>query len=120
MMTDVTWTVAPWGRHAVVHSADDRAVKLLDVRIGGQLSVQQHKHRAEQWTVLSGRCEVAAWDGSLDTPHEYRTLGPDGRLTIPVGWTHTLKAVEDTVVLEVIEGRYDPEDIVRLADRYGR
>lgn len=119
-MSELTWMVKPWGRHAVVYSTASWTVKLLDVRAGEQLSVQKHKHRAERWTVLSGRCEVAAWDGLLDAPHDYQTLGADGRLLIPAGWTHTLKAVEDTLVLEVVEGRYDEFDIVRLVDRYGR
>ena len=119
-MSELVWVEAPWGRHAVVDSAPNLTVKLLEVRAGEALSVQKHRERAERWTVLSGLCLAAAWQDGAEPEGGYLTLGPGGRLLVPVGWTHHLVGVEDTLVLELCEGRYEPFDIVRLSDRYGR
>jgi mannose-1-phosphate guanylyltransferase/mannose-6-phosphate isomerase len=114
------WVGAPWGRHAVVHSDGGVTVKLLEVAAGGALSVQRHRLRGERWTVVYGLCRAACWEGGLDVDREQVILGAGDRFEVPVGWTHSLEAFQDTLVLEVIEGVYDPDDIERLSDRYGR
>lgn len=118
-MENLDWVETPWGRHAVVHNGRSWAVKLLQIGRGQALSVQTHKKRAEKWTVLSGVCNVAAWQG--DRKPSWHMLDRQSKpFDIPLGWKHTVEAVDDTVILEVIMGQYDPRDIVRHADRYGR
>jgi mannose-6-phosphate isomerase-like protein (cupin superfamily) len=114
------WVDAPWGRHRVLYEMPGVTVKVLEVSAGEGLSVQVHRERAESWLVVSGVCRAAAWQGGLDEPHRVGVLGEGRRFWVPKGWTHLLEAIEDTVVLEVCRGRYDPDDIVRLSDRYGR
>ena len=117
-MAKLSWHEKPWGNHVVVHDGRSWAVKILEIRAGEALSVQTHRKRAEKWTVLSGICRAAAWQGERNPP--WHTLETGSQFDIPLGWKHTVEALEDCTILEVIMGKYDEKDIVRHTDRYGR
>ena len=112
------WMSKPWGAHAVIHQGDGWAVKVLFVLAGEELSWQTHRLRSEKWTVIDGLCEAGCWQPG-DEPG-FVTLAEGDVLLVPQGWVHTVRAVENTTIVEVIEGVYDEDDIVRLSDRYGR
>lgn len=112
------WMPKPWGCHAVVHEADGLAVKVLFVSAGEELSWQTHRLRSEKWTVIAGFCEAGCWQEGEDSSFFHMQEGDV--LFVPKGWVHTVRAIEDTTIVEVIEGVYDEDDIVRLSDRYGR
>jgi mannose-1-phosphate guanylyltransferase/mannose-6-phosphate isomerase len=86
------------------------------VNPGASLSLQIHYHRAEHWVVVSGTAEVTNGD-------EVTLLTENQSVYIPIGRPHRLSN-PGKVPLEIIEvqtGTYlGEDDIVRLADGYGR
>lgn len=106
----------PWGSYRVLDEGDGFRVKALIVRPGGQTSLQSHRHRAEQWTVVSGAVDVQR--GS-----EHAVLGPAQSIFIPQGQQHRLSnsGQVPAMLIEVQTGSYlGDDDIVRHDDRYGR
>ncbi|WP_213952853.1 mannose-1-phosphate guanylyltransferase/mannose-6-phosphate isomerase [Variovorax sp. dw_954] len=106
----------PWGTYASLKEEDGYKVKRITVRPGASLSLQYHHQRAEHWVVVKGTAIVQVGDVEHKTmPGEYRY--------IPLGETHRLTNVGDDelVLVEVQCGSYlGEDDIVRLADTYGR
>lgn len=112
----IGWTERPWGSFEVLAHGPRHLVKRLVVAPGGVLSLQHHVHRAEHWLVVSGR-------GAVQVGAERWVVGPDDRVTVPVGALHRLECVgpEPLVVIEVQTGdRLTEDDIVRHEDVYGR
>ena len=107
----------PWGSELVWAISDAYAGKMLFVTAGGSLSLQFHREKDESWYVLEGRAEVElAAPGEKGTVVEVVTPGAAFRFT--PGTVHRLRALEDTVILEVSTPHLD--DVVRLEDVYGR
>jgi len=80
------------------------------------VSLQRHHHRAEHWVVVAGTARVTNGERSYLVTENQSTY-------IPIGQVHALEN-PGRVPLELIEiqsGDYlGEDDIVRLADRYGR
>jgi mannose-6-phosphate isomerase len=107
----------PWGYELVWAIAEQYAGKLLSVNAGHELSLQFHREKDESWYVLEGRAELEfAAPGEKAIASEIVT--PGAAFRIRPGTVHRLRALEDTVVLEVSTPHLD--DIVRLEDEYGR
>jgi mannose-6-phosphate isomerase-like protein (cupin superfamily) len=106
----------PWGHYENLLERDDHKVKEIIVKPGKRLSLQQHQHRAEHWTVVSGVARV--------TVAEQETLLKPGQsVEIPKGAVHRIMNPGNTplVFVEVQTGDYFGEDdIIRLEDDYGR
>lgn len=106
----------PWGTYTTLKEEGGYKVKRITVRPGQSLSLQYHHHRAEHWTVVRGHGIVQIGDTQHPTgPGEYRH--------IPLGEKHRLTndGEEELVLIEVQVGDYlGEDDIVRLADHYGR
>lgn len=106
----------PWGTYATLKEEDGYKVKRITVRPGESLSLQYHHHRAEHWVVVQGLALVQVGDREMRTePGQYRY--------IPVKEKHRLSNIgtEELVLIEVQCGGYlGEDDIVRLADTYGR
>ncbi len=111
-----TSEMRPWGSFEVLAAGDGYQVKRLMVNPGAQLSLQSHRHRAEEWTVVNGTAQV-----TLD---ETETTVPEGGIiSVAVGARHRLQNPGHTalVVIEVQLGSYlGEDDIERYADDYGR
>ena len=107
----------PWGSCEVLHEDERCKVNRLVVRPGHQLSYQFHYKRQEVWTIVQGR-------GQVTVGNEQSTIGPGTAVNIQYHVNHRLaNPSEDTelVVIEVQTGEYlGEDDIVRLADEYGR
>ena len=106
----------PWG-HELIWARTDRYVgKILHIRAGEALSLQYHRVKDETLLLLSGSLEIALGDSeaALDTS----VLAPGERVHVWPGRLHRLTARSDCQVLEVSTPELD--DVVRLADRYGR
>ncbi len=106
----------PWGSYRSLGRGDGWQVKRIAVRPGGRLSLQTHARRAETWVVVSGEAQVHV-DG-ID-----RRLGPGESVAIPLGAVHRLEnpGPEPMELIEIQQGSYlGEDDIVRLADIYGR
>jgi len=107
----------PWGHELIWAVADAYAGKLLYVKAGHKLSLQFHRQKDESWYVLEGRAELEfAAAGENATSSEVVT--PGAAFRIKPGTVHRIRALEDTLVLEVSTPHLD--DVVRLDDSYGR
>jgi mannose-6-phosphate isomerase len=106
----------PWG-YEIRWAVTDRYLgKLLHVKKGEALSLQYHERKDECQYVVSGcvDIEIGGPDGVLTT-HRMRV---GDTLHITPGTRHRITAVEDSDIFEV--STPEGEDVVRLADRYGR
>ena len=107
----------PWGYELVWAVTEDYVGKILAVNGGHQLSLQFHRQKDESWYLLEGRAELEfAAAGQKTTTTEVVT--PGAAFRIRPGTIHRIRALEDTLVLEVSTPNLD--DVVRLEDRYGR
>lgn len=106
----------PWGTYASLKEEDGYKVKRITVKPGEALSLQYHHQRAEHWVVVKGKATVQVGDVEHETlPGQYRY--------IPLEEQHRLTNIgtEELVLIEVQCGAYlGEDDIVRLADTYGR
>lgn len=113
----------PWGHYEVLdlgtengpNGLEEFCVKTITVNPGGVLSLQSHKLRREEWTVLEGRLEVTR-------DHEILTLTAGETIHIPQGAIHRMANRSDkpVVVKEIQRGICREEDIERFEDIYGR
>ena len=106
----------PWGTYASLKEEHGYKVKRITVKPGESLSLQYHHQRAEHWVVVQGTAMVQIGD------EEHKTLPGEYRY-IPLKERHRLTNVgqDELVLIEVQCGAYlGEDDIVRLADTYGR
>lgn len=106
----------PWGRWTVLDTGEGFAVKRIEVKPGARLSLQRHRHRAEDWMLVAGTAIVRTGD------EEHRLVAP-AHVHIPAGALHQIAnpCEEMLVFIEVQTGPLlDENDIERLADDYGR
>jgi mannose-6-phosphate isomerase len=107
----------PWGYELIWALTEQYVGKLLAVNAGHALSLQFHREKDESWYVLEGRAELEfAAAGEKTTSHEVVTPGAAFRIT--PGTVHRIRALEDTVIVEVSTPQLG--DVVRLEDVYGR
>jgi mannose-1-phosphate guanylyltransferase / mannose-6-phosphate isomerase len=106
----------PWGTYATLKEESGYKVKRITVKPGQSLSLQYHHQRAEHWIVVQGIALVQVGDQETRVePGHYRY--------IPLKAKHRLSNIgaEELVLIEVQCGAYlGEDDIVRLADTYGR
>jgi mannose-6-phosphate isomerase-like protein (cupin superfamily) len=106
----------PWGGFEVLLSEPHCKVKRLLVAPGHQLSLQSHRHRDETWVVVRGA-------GFAVVGEAQRSLAYGDVVEVPRGTAHRLGA-SPAAALEVLEVQtgtsFEEDDIVRLADDYGR
>lgn len=106
----------PWGTYTVVEEGPGFKMKLIEVKPGGQLSLQVHKHRSEHWVVVSGEAIVVNGERDLVIKRNESTY-------IPAGQIHRLQNPTEQVLvmIEVQCGDYlGEDDIFRINDVYGR
>jgi mannose-6-phosphate isomerase len=107
----------PWGHELIWALSEEYAGKLLSVKAGHKLSLQFHRQKDESWYLLEGRAEVEfAGPGEGVTISE--VIVPGAAFRIRPGTVHRIRALEDSVMLEVSTPHLD--DVVRLEDQYGR
>lgn len=106
----------PWGKYDSIDNGERYQVKRITVKPGQKLSIQMHHHRAEHWIVVSGTANVTIDGKDI-------LLSENQSIYIPLGAVHSL-GNPGRIPLELIEvqsGSYlGEDDIVRLADCYGR
>ena len=106
----------PWGTYATLKEESGYKVKRITVKPGESLSLQYHHQRAEHWVVVQGIAIVQI--GEI----EHRTEVGQYHY-IPLKEKHRLTNIgkNELVLIEVQCGAYlGEDDIVRLADMYGR
>ncbi len=104
----------PWGKFREFTKNRESTVKIISVKKGESLSLQNHKQRSEFWRVLSGEPEITAGD-------QITQAKPGDEFSFGIGVNHRIAAPNgDVEVLEIGIGYFDNNDIVRLKDKYGR
>ena len=106
----------PWGGYTVLEERPTHKVKRIEVLPGMRLSYQLHRRRAEHWVVVGGQARVTL---------EGKEVGllPGQAVDIPQGAAHRIANPGSDLLtfIEIQRGEYFGEDdIVRLADDYGR
>lgn len=112
----VVFDVRPWGSWHVLDVGAGYKVKRITVGPNSRLSLQTHVHRSEHWVVVTGVATCTVGDRTV-------LLRPGGRVDVPRGAPHRIanEQQDDLILLELQLGAYTGEDdIVRLADDYGR
>jgi quercetin dioxygenase-like cupin family protein len=105
----------PWGHEIIWAHTDAYVGKVLHIKAGHALSMQYHNVKDETLYLLRGEMtyRVDTGDGlkevSLKAGESFRNTP---------GTIHQMEAVTDCDVLEASTPHLD--DVVRLADRYGR
>ncbi len=107
----------PWGFELIWALSEQYCGKLLFVRAGEALSLQFHRVKDESWYVHEGRAQLEVGT-SQDAAREAREIGPGECFRFPPGTLHRLRALEDTLIVEVSTPHLD--DVVRVEDEYGR
>jgi mannose-1-phosphate guanylyltransferase len=106
----------PWGTYATLKEETGYKVKRITVKPAQALSLQYHHQRSEHWVVVQGKALVQIGEVEHETlPGQYHY--------IEVAQTHRLTNIgkDELVLIEVQCGSYlGEDDIVRLADVYGR
>lgn len=106
----------PWGYELIYAATDRYCGKIIFIKAGEELSLQFHKKKDETIYVQSGRVEFAIGDPGKHVDTE--VIAPGRSFHLAPGTVHRIRALEDTVILEVSTPELD--DIVRLEDKYGR
>lgn len=106
----------PWGYYRTVDAGERFQVKRIMVKPGAKLSLQKHFHRAEHWVVVHGTALVQRGQDTM-------LVRENESVYIPIGTEHRLEN-PGKLPLHLIEVQSGPylgeDDIVRLADNYGR
>ncbi len=108
--------VKPWGYELWYALTDRYAGKILHVERGHRLSLQFHERKDETCYLLSGQL-VLVQGPSIEDLTE-KVIEPGFVWRNHPGDVHTIEALEDSDVLEA--STPDLNDVVRLADNYGR
>ena len=108
----------PWGYELVWAHTDRYVGKLLHIDAGQALSLQYHRVKDETLHLLSGALELEVGVEDEASSLETLTLRPGDSIHMWPGRRHRLTARTACEVLEVSTPELD--DVVRLADRYGR
>lgn len=112
-MSSVVRVDKPWGHELRFVRTDRYAGKVLFIKAGSQLSLQYHESKDEAFFVQAGTLELV-----LGREERVETLGPGEARRITPGTVHRFRAITDTLLFEV--STPELEDVVRLADDYGR
>jgi mannose-6-phosphate isomerase-like protein (cupin superfamily) len=106
----------PWGYELIWARTERYAGKILHINAGEALSLQYHARKDETLLVLTGTLELTL--GEREDALATEVLQAGDRVHVWPGRLHRLAARTDCEVLEVSTAELD--DVVRLADRYGR
>jgi mannose-6-phosphate isomerase len=107
----------PWGHELIWAHTDRYAGKILLIRAGRRLSLQYHEQKDESVFVLHGRLRLHLENESGVVVAE--DLEPGAYRRVVAGRRHRYEAFEgDVEFVEVSTPELD--DVVRLADDYGR
>ena len=109
-------TEKPWGYELLFALSPKYAGKVLFVKKGQRLSLQYHNVKDESLYIQEGKALLDIEDENGNMVQKEALPGTAFRL--PPHTKHRFRAIEDTTFLEVSTPELD--DVVRLADDYGR
>jgi len=108
----------PWGGFIKFIDNKPCTVKILQIKKGESLSLQFHKLRREFWYLISGKAKITI--GKSLKEIKQVTLMEGECIFIPKRYLHRAKALKSLKMLEISEGIFKENDVVRIEDEYGR
>src|SRR5262245_41990722 len=90
----------PWGWELIWAETDRYVGKLLFVGAGESLSLQFHRQKDESWYVQEGRAELELGEPG-DPMRNTEIVLPGACFHFVPGTVHRVKAIEDTLIIEV-------------------
>lgn len=105
----------PWGREEIFAETEHYAGKLLFISAGCRLSRQYHQTKDETVFVRAGELQVELGEGPL---LQTIRLSTGESLHIAPGVIHRMAGITNVELVEVSTPQLD--DVIRLADDYGR
>jgi len=106
----------PWGHELIWAETPDYVGKILHIEAGHALSLQYHEEKDETIHLLAGRMTFLA--GPSVEELEKIPLEAGDSFHVTPGTLHRMVAETECEILEASTHHLD--DVVRLADRYGR
>lgn len=106
----------PWGKEIWFAVEPEYVGKILHIKKGHRYSLQYHEKKKETQYLLKG--QVKFFLGEEPDALEEIIMNPGDKLDVYPGMVHRAEALEDAEILEVSTN--DLEDVVKLADDYGR
>jgi mannose-6-phosphate isomerase len=105
----------PWGSFTILEEGSGYKIKRIEVKPGHRLSLQMHHHRSEHWIVISGIAKVTRDEDVI-------MLSTNESTYVHRFAAHRLEnpGKVPLVIIEVQNGEYLGEDIVRFDDDYSR
>lgn len=118
VVTPVRRVPKPWGHEVIFALVPGKFCgKLLHVARGESLSLQYHERKEEVIAVQTGLIDLEL--GEHEDALRTLRLRPGDSVHLLPGVRHRITAVSDEVVL-LEASTTELDDVVRLADRYGR
>lgn len=114
---DVRFVQKPWGHETIWAHTEQYVGKVLHIKAGHALSVQYHEQKDETIHLLRGEMIYRVGAAGQQEMQETTLKAGESFRNTP-GTVHQMEAVTDCDVLEASTPHLD--DVVRLADRYGR
>lgn len=112
-MSKIITVEKPWGSFERFTLNERTTVKLIYLKAHHRLSYQYHLERSEFCKIVKGKVLVIL-NGRK------RTLSQGYAIRIPLRAKHRLYGLTSAIILEISYGKFDENDIVRLADDYNR
>jgi mannose-6-phosphate isomerase-like protein (cupin superfamily) len=106
----------PWGHEEIFAHTDRYVGKILFIKAGEALSLQYHERKEETLRVLDGTVRLVT--GNDEDHLQNHELEAGDVFHVAPRCLHRMVAVTDCRLVEVSTPELD--DVVRLADRYGR
>ena len=108
---EVRVVAKPWGREDWLVVGKRIVMKRLVVFAGKRFSLQYHERKEEAWLFVRGRARVTLAERETE-------IGPGAVIHVRPGTVHRVEALEEAEFIEV--STPELEDVVRLADDFGR
>ena len=106
----------PWGREIWIAHTDQYALKIIEIRKDSRSSLQYHVKKREHVYVDMGTLQMERENDRGEL--ENLILNPGDVVENPPGRKHRAIALSDVRLIEVSTPELD--DVVRIADDYGR
>lgn len=106
----------PWGHEIWFADQPEYAGKILFIKKGHRYSLQYHENKKETQYILTGTCKFLI--GKDENELEEVILNPGEKLDVLPSMIHRAEGITDVEILEVSTN--DLDDVVKLADDYGR
>jgi quercetin dioxygenase-like cupin family protein len=100
-----TWPKC-WGRNTEIFKNNTCSVNLLELVKGGVCSWHFHRHKHNNFHLISGRVLIK-------TEFNETILEPNNSVLVTAPLKHQFEALEDSLMIEVMYVEYMPTDIIR-------